>query len=65
MGIALCRKDTRSRRGRNQILPDCWYRRIQAARILRRCDGQLTSLSDRQIMCLLRSIIASRKDGVM
>lgn len=55
-GIAPNRK---SRKGRNQKLPPEWFRRIQAARILRRHDGKLTELNDRQLVILLHALIAS------
>jgi hypothetical protein len=65
MVIAPDRAAKRPPRSKRQSLPSSWYRRIQAARILRRCDGQLTKLGDKQLSVLLRSIIASRKDGVL
>lgn len=59
MGIAPAHADKRSRKGRNQVLPGCWFRRIQAARILRRHDGKLTELNDRQLVILLHALLVS------
>lgn len=59
MVIAPNHKPKRPPRAKRQVLPGCWFRRIQAARILRRCDGKLTELNDRQLVILLHALLVS------